>query len=70
MLKFFLLSQLTAESFINMYLLRFLVVILCLVEEKSNEFTSPELWNSFKHVHIKQYVNVEEENYRYETKLR
>ncbi|CAF1030200.1 unnamed protein product [Rotaria sordida] len=47
-----------------MHLFRFLIVILCFVQAKPNEFTSSELWNLFKHVHKKQYVNVEEENYR------
>ncbi|CAF2186340.1 unnamed protein product [Rotaria magnacalcarata] len=47
-----------------MHLFLFFITILCFAQAKSNEFTSPKLWNSFKRVHKKQYVNAEEENYR------
>ncbi|CAF0828329.1 unnamed protein product [Adineta ricciae] len=47
-----------------MQLLCLLIAVLSFVNAKPNEFTSPELWNSFKRIHLKQYVNVEEENYR------
>ncbi|CAF4645372.1 unnamed protein product [Rotaria socialis] len=47
-----------------MHLFLFFIAILCFAQAKSNELTSPKLWNLFKRVHKKQYVNVEEENYR------
>ncbi|CAF1171084.1 unnamed protein product [Adineta steineri] len=48
-----------------MHLFCFLIAIFFSFSgAKSNELTSSELWNLFKHAHMKQYVNVEEENYR------
>ncbi|CAF4247773.1 unnamed protein product, partial [Rotaria socialis] len=47
-----------------MRLFLFFIAILCFAQAKSNELTSPKRWNLFKRVHKKQYVNVEEENYR------
>lgn len=64
MLKFVLLSQFSIESLINMHLFCCFIIILYFAQANCNEFMSPELWNSFKHDHKKQYINVEEENYR------
>jgi hypothetical protein len=52
------------NHFVNMHLLCFLITILCVIQAKANEYQSPTLWNTFKHVHKKQYANVEEEKYR------
>jgi hypothetical protein len=52
------------NHFVNMHLLCTLITILCVIQAKANEHKSEALWNVFKHVHKKHYVNVEEETYR------
>lgn len=64
MFKLVLLSQFTIDSFIDMHLFCCFIIILYFAQANCNESMSPELWNSFKQVHKKQYVNGEEENYR------
>ena len=59
-----LLSYLSAEMLVSMHLLCFLIAFLCFAKVKANEYTSSALWNLFKDLHKKQYVDIEEENYR------
>jgi hypothetical protein len=47
-----------------MHFLTLLIIVLCVIQAKANEYQSETLWNLFKDVHKKQYANVEEENYR------
>jgi hypothetical protein len=47
-----------------MHLLFFLIAILCFAQAKVNEYKSLALfWNLFKHVHKKQHVNIDKEEF-------
>jgi hypothetical protein len=52
------------NHFVNMHLLCFLIAILCVAQAPVNGYESSIIWNLFKHVHKKQYANIEEEHYR------
>ena len=48
----------------TMHLFYLFITTLFVLQIETNEYKSQLIWNRFKTVHKKQYVNYEEEKYR------